>query len=577
MKTAWFKIILASLCLCLTVQLPAQIPTQSQERVVPGEVVIKYKAGVAAASTVAGLQAQGVAVIKSSDALSFVVGKFSAQKNPEEVMAALRGQPNVEYVEPNYKVYVLAPQSGAPVFPNDARFSEQWSLYQSSDNDIDAPEAWSTTTGSDDVIIGIIDTGIDYGHEDLNDNVWSNPGESGDKANNGKDDDNNGYIDDFRGWNFAANNNDAYDDNDHGTHVAGIAGAVGNNGIGIAGVCWKVKLMPLKFLGNDGSGSTADAASAIVYAVNNGARILNNSWGGGEASQIVKDAITFAHDRGVLFIAAAGGSGTNNDEHPTYPANYEVPNIISVASSDREDKLASNSNYGPSTVHLAAPGVDILSAMPNNRYQRLSAGSMAAPHVAGACALVWARYPHATMAQVMIRLLGSVDRKASFIGRVASGGRLNAAQALSTSPVIANTTEWNDTSNTAGPYEVKASVVDDDSLARVLLVYRVNDGVADSLEMKMSGNDTYSAGIPGKPAQSRIAYQVMAMDKHGNRTFSPTFSFKVTGKTPEKICCGQGAVSVKGLEGRPQAVIELPLNLAFFLLPIILLRRKKRC
>ncbi|MBN2580931.1 MAG: S8 family serine peptidase [Pirellulales bacterium] len=293
---------------------------------------------------------------------------------------------------------------------------------------IDAPEAWSLTTGSRGVVVGVIDTGIDYTHPDLAANVWTNPGEI---AGNGLDDDHNGFVDDVHGYDFINDDGNPLDDNGHGTHVSGTIAAVGNNGLGVVGVNWSTSLMGLKFLDADGSGYTSDAVRAINYAtmmrsqygVN--LRVLNNSWGGGGYSSQMAAAIQANNDAGIFFVAAAGNSGSNNDRTPQYPANYNAANVVSVAAVDAHDALASFSCYGASTVDLAAPGVSILSTIPGNRYARYSGTSMATPHVAGAAALAWAYNPDATVAEVRDALLQGTDVLGGLSGKVATGGRLN--------------------------------------------------------------------------------------------------------------------------------------------------------
>lgn len=218
------------------------------------------------------------------------------------------------------------------------------------------------------MVVAVIDTGVDQSHPDLAANTWVNPGENcgGCRADH-VDNDGNGYVDDWRGWDFVGGDNDPADDHGHGTHVAGTIGAVGNNGIGIVGVNWNVRLMGLKFLGRDGSGTTADAVSAILYAAPNGADVLNNSWAGGEFSQSLLEAIEFADGRDALFVAAAGNDGMDNDAVPMYPASYEVPNVLAVAASDNGDRHAFFSNFGKRSVDVSAPGVDILSPGPAAR------------------------------------------------------------------------------------------------------------------------------------------------------------------------------------------------------------------
>ncbi|MCB0271271.1 MAG: S8 family serine peptidase, partial [Calditrichaeota bacterium] len=240
--------------------------------------------------------------------------------------------------------------------------------------------------------------------------IWKNPGESGNgKETNGVDDDGNGFVDDWRGWDFANNDNDPFDDNAHGTHCAGIIGAVGNNNRGVSGINWNVSLVGLKFLTGSGSGSTSDAIDAILYAVQMNIPILSNSWGGGGFSQALADAVEAANQAGILFVAAAGNENNNNDSNPNYPSNYTSENVLAVASSDRRDIRSSFSNYGKTTVDLAAPGSDILSTTPNNNYQSFSGTSMATPYAAGTAALVKAQYPNINHIALKYRLMGSVD------------------------------------------------------------------------------------------------------------------------------------------------------------------------
>jgi subtilisin family serine protease len=581
MKFATRLSILSVILLSSAAQLPAQVKIRNKPLTVPGEVVVKYRATQTLEAAIASLQAAGLTEIVSRPNVPFVTGRIAAGRNFEQVLNVCKSNPTVEYAEPNYRLYALETTPTPPVFPNDSYFGDLWNMHQSSDNDIDAPEAWEQTTGSANVIVGVIDTGIDYDHEDLKDNIWRNPGESGGgKENNNIDDDGNGYKDDYRGWDFINKDNDPYDDQDHGTHCAGTIGAVGNNGKGVVGVNWTVRLMPLKFLGSDGSGSTADAASAIIYATDNGAKVLSNSWGGGGASQALKDAIQYAHDHGVLFIAAAGNDGLNTDTSPNYPSNYDVPNVVSVASNDRNDRLSSFSNYGRRTVDLSAPGSSIYSTRPLSRYQFLSGTSMATPHVAGACALVWAKYPSLQSHEVLARVTGAVDRKSEFIGRMTSGGRLNVFNALGTNPIIGMTTDWSNTPNTSGPYPVIATAVDDGSITSVRLIYALNGGAADTLNMSAGSHDTYSADIPGQALNTTITYMVLAADDAGNRTLGATYSFKITTQPDPGDgnggCCGSSAMAIEGLDSSSKYAVEVPLNIVFFLAPLALLRRWRK-
>lgn len=343
-----------------------------------------------------------------------------AGTDPASVLATLNADPTIAYAEPNF-IYT------ATLTPNDPDYGRQWHLNQASDVDIDAPEAWDIQQGSNTVIIASIDTGVDYNHADLRDNIWTNPGEI---ANNRIDDDRNGYVDDVRGWDFANNDNNPMDDNRHGTHVAGIMAAAGNNGIGGTGVAWRARIIPLKFLSATGSGSSANAIKAIQYAVANGAKISNNSWGGGGFSQALSDAIGAANAAGHLFVAAAGNAGTNNDTTPSYPASYNQPNIISVASTTNTDALSSFSNFGVRTVHVAAPGSSIYSTVLNNSYGILSGTSMAAPVVSGIATLLLAQNPTLTVQQLKTAITSTVDKPPALSTRVSSGGRVNAFRAL---------------------------------------------------------------------------------------------------------------------------------------------------
>ena len=332
----------------------------------------------------------------------------------------------MQIVEPDYVVF-------ASLTPNDPSFSSLWGMNNTGqsggvgDADIDAPEAWDVARGSSAVVVGIIDTGIDHTHPDLAANMWLNAGEI---PGNGIDDDGNGYIDDMRGWDFVSNDNDPADDHYHGTHCAGTIGAVGDNGIGVAGVCHTVRLMALKFLSGSGGGSTSDAIEAVLYATANHVTLTSNSWGGGGYSQTLKNAIDAAGTAGILFVAAAGNSGINTDLSASYPASYDSANIISVAASDNADVLASFTNYGATTVDLAAPGVSIYSTSPGGGYRTLSGTSMACPHVAGACALIKSARPAMNWSDIKSSLMNNVDGVAGMTGKVAANGRMNLARAL---------------------------------------------------------------------------------------------------------------------------------------------------
>jgi large repetitive protein len=329
----------------------------------------------------------------------------------------------------------------ADVIPNDSHFAKLWALDNTGagggtpDADIDAVEAWDKTTGNVSVVIGIIDTGIDYKHQDLQGNIWENAAEANGKKN--VDDDNNGYVDDICGWNFYSNTANPRDDHSHGTHVAGTIGARGNNGKGVSGVSWNVKMVPLKFLGSMGSGSTSGAIAAISYA-NRIPNLIatNNSWGGGGFSQALKDAIDEAAQRDILFIAAAGNNATNIDITPSYPASYNCPNMIAVAATDRNDELAGFSNYGKRTVHIGAPGDEIYSSVLKNKYASYRGTSMAAPHVTGTCVLLKSLFPQLSMLQVKDKILTMSDPKPSLTTKTITGARLNANGSMTATATV---------------------------------------------------------------------------------------------------------------------------------------------
>jgi subtilisin family serine protease len=427
-----FAVVLAfTAALVLTGSAPSarQAPTRS-------EILVGFEPGVSASAQRALLTTVGASAEERFGAIrSFQASVPSARR--ARVLAALERDPRVRYAEPNVRFY-------ADATPNDPSFGQLWGLANNgqtvngstgtADADIDAPEAWAVSTGNPAVTVGVIDTGIDYTHPDLAANIWINPGEDcAGCRNDGVDNDGNGYVDDWRGWDFINNDNDPFDDNGHGTHVAGTIGAVGDNGTGVAGVNWSVRLMPLKFLGSDGAGDAADALRAVLYASSMGAVVTNNSWGGDGYSQALADGIATADSRGTLFVAAAGNNFSDNDASPNYPSNYELPNILAVASTTNRDARSWFSNYGLKSVDLGAPGSSILSTWPGASYRYLDGTSMAAPHVSGAVALAKAAFPASSAEGLKALLLRTVDPNTSLAGRTTTGGRLNVGSALACS------------------------------------------------------------------------------------------------------------------------------------------------
>lgn len=420
---------------------------------VPDQVLIKFKSGGAAGartSTNALSLIQGEVVeaitteaLKSDNARKGVeTGELllvNSKLGTMEAIARLKDSPDVEYAEPNW-IYNHYATSNDTYYTN----GSLWGMYGDATTPANqfgsqAGEAWAAgKTGSGSVYIGIIDEGYMYTHEDLSANAGTNPGET---AGNGVDDDGNGYIDDVYGWDFDGNNNTVFDgtSDDHGTHVAGTIGGVGGNGRGVAGVVWNVKLLSAKFLGRKG-GTTANAIKAVDYFTNlktrptNSVNIVatNNSWGGGGFSQALKDAIDRANTANILFIAAAGNSGSDNDATPSYPSGYSSANIIAVASITSTGALSSFSQYGATTVDLGAPGSGIWSTIPASSkgkiissYASYNGTSMATPHVTGAAALYASSNPTATAAQIKTAIMGSTTPTGSLSGKCVTGGRLN--------------------------------------------------------------------------------------------------------------------------------------------------------
>jgi subtilisin family serine protease len=351
---------------------------------------------------------------------------FPEQYETAGWLAAFRDQAGVLLAEPNDLV-------SAQALPNDPQFNLLWGLKNAGQTgglagtDIAIENVWDTFQDGSGVIVAVIDTGVDYEHPDLAANMWVNPGEI---AGNGIDDEGNGFIDDIHGYDFSNNDNDPMDDHQHGTHVAGILGAVGNNGVGVTGVAWQAKIMAVKFLNDSANGTVADAISCIEYAVANGAVILNNSWGSSAFNAALQSAILEADAQGALFFAAAGNQGRNIDVNPFYPAGLDVPNILSITSIDDENDLSSFSNFGAIDVDLAAPGGDVYSTKPNNTYGYISGTSMATPYTAGAAALLWSQFPSLSHRQVRNLVFQGVEPRNYLAANTAMGGIVNVANSL---------------------------------------------------------------------------------------------------------------------------------------------------
>lgn len=413
---------------------------------VPGELIVKLKSGSSVLSFDNLIDSSSM---KLDREFSVNIGKFVVVKVDElkanliSAQSLLESMPEVEYVEPNFIYKIVRPieesdsvldeilsykstDNNLMYTPNDPEFGKLWGLKnnRTSGADVHAQAAWEITKGSKDVRIAVIDTGIDYNHPDLAANIWVNEAEKNGKA--GVDDDGNGYIDDIHGYDFANNDGDPVDGHGHGTHCAGTIGAVHDNELGVAGVMSEVTLVPIKFLTDRGSGTTENAIKSIDYATKVGVDIMSNSWGGGGFSRGLKESIERASEAGIIFTAAAGNSGTNNDSRPHYPSNYEVPNVISVAAHTDQDQLAYFSCYGAKTVHVAAPGHKILSTVLNKGYKAYSGTSMATPHVSGALGLMLAHTGRISHEEMRERVLLTSVPVSTYKNKVIKGGRLSA-------------------------------------------------------------------------------------------------------------------------------------------------------
>jgi subtilisin family serine protease len=403
----------------------------------PGELIVRFSPAADARDRLAARAEAGVAFEGALPLRGVQLVRAEPGQSVPAAEAELERSADVVYAEANFI-------REAQAVPNDPFFSSLYGLNNSGqsvagvsgtpDADIDAPEAWDLTTGGPNAVVGVVDSGVDVGHPDLSSSIWANPGESGGgRESNGIDDDANGLVDDRRGWDWVADDNLPADENDHGTHVSGTIAASGNDAVGVTGVSWNSRVMPLRVLDANGSGTVADLVSAYRYAGAKGAQIVNASLGGSGFSRAELDAIDAAPN--TLFVVAAGnggddGVGDNVDTAPEYPCAYAAANIVCVAASDQNDGLAGFSNFGSNSVDLTAPGVRTLSTVRGGGYSYFSGTSMATPHTAGVAALIWSLEPEASVAGVKSALLSGTDAKSAFTQKTATGGRLNAATSL---------------------------------------------------------------------------------------------------------------------------------------------------
>lgn len=408
--------------------------SSSLQNYADGELLVKFRPGFSQSRET--ISSFGARKIREFSAVGWQHVSLPQGMSVAEGIERYRALPGVQEVQPNFIYRVQAT-------PNDPRFTDLYGL-----NKIQAPTVWDTTTGTPNVVVAVIDLGVDYNHEDLAANMWHNPGETGldslghDKANNIADDDGNGYVDDVYGVDTINHDSDPMDDGGHGTHVAGTIGGVGNNATGVTGVNWTVRIMAIKTHDAAGNGTSASVVEAFQYAATMrqrgiNVRVTNSSWGGAPEApaydQALKDAIDAAGNAGILNVCAAGNANNNNDANPFYPASYDSPSIIAVAASDQNDNRAGFSSYGLTAVDLAAPGVTILSTY-RGSYAFLSGTSMATPHVAGAAALLSGYAPYLSRAELKAALMNSVDVLPQWSGLTVTGGRLNIARAFQSLP-----------------------------------------------------------------------------------------------------------------------------------------------
>jgi thermitase len=402
----------------------------------PSELIVRFEPGASAADRFDAREGAGTELARKLPVPGMQLVEVEPGQSAAAAERVLESADGVLYAEPNAL-------RSAFLEPNDPYFPQLWAMQNTGqsirgvigtpDSDSDVADAWDAGVGGG-TVVAVLDTGVDSTHPDLGANLWRNAGESGaGRESNGIDDDLNGRADDWRGWDFVGGDNDPADENGHGTHVSGTIAADRGNGVGVAGIADGASLMPLRVLDGAGAGRVSDVILAYSYAFQEGAKVVNLSLGAASSSRAERDAI--AAFPTMLFVAAAGnggadGVGDDNDAVATYPCAYLLPNVICVAASDNRDQLAGFSNYGATSVDLAAPGVNIASTWPGGGYTWSSGTSMATPHVSGAAALLWAAAPGAWPTDISSALTGSVDPAPAFAGRTASGGRLNVLRAL---------------------------------------------------------------------------------------------------------------------------------------------------
>jgi len=506
--------------------------------------LIKFKNGIPLDDGTSILSDNGFHLIKTFNQIDVFVASHNDQNQVTKFEQDQKDK--IVYLEKDFPVNMVKTV-------NDKLYSEQSSIKR-----LDIENAWNRSIGSTNIIVAVSDTGIYAQHEDLGNQVWTNFKEI---PRNGIDDDGNGFVDDLSGWNFIENNNRPVDQNGHGTHVAGILGAEGNNNFGVSGINWKIQIMPLKFLDKNGSGKTSGGIATILYAADNGARVLNASWGSTADSQALKDAINYAFSKGMLVIAAAGNNSANSDKEPIYPAGTKSDGVISVASSSNDGVLSSFSNFGATSVHLAAPGSNVLSTYINDSFKRLSGTSMATPMVTGVAGLILSVDPSLSGYELKNALLNSVEHRESYKNLLITQGDLNANKALAQ---LSDTFKiWPEQVNVLNGASFQFSAIK----ARGNVKWKLTSSTKNIANIDATGKLTTTKGKSG-------TILISAVDEQGNEAITKT----ITVINPNGD--GGGGCTRQAFAGNGEQSSSSPLNvlsyLGIYFLYFILRKFKQR-
>lgn len=495
----------------------ASLRDDPQLRYAPDTILVRFKP-----SATPGQKSQALGLVNGQRRRVYGVVngleqlQLGSGQGVENAVDRLNQLPFVDYAEPDFVRRTTT---------NDTYYGLQWGLENTGqdirgvtgtfDADIDAEETWLSANGNPDEVIAVIDSGVEYSHEDLDGNAWINPGET---PGDGIDNDGNGYVDDVYGWDFWSDDNNPMDEAGHGTHVAGTICAEGNNSVGISGVVWQCKIMALRFIGPEG-GYTSDAIAALEYAVNKGVKVSNNSWGGGGFSTALYDAINNARLSGHLFVAAAGNDATDTDSTAHYPSSYDLDNILSVAATDNLDQLASFSNYGAASVDLGAPGVDIASTM-NSGYAWSSGTSMAAPHVTGVAALILDINPDWTYTEIKNQIMATTRPVPALEGKMVSGGLVNAFDSTQ-GPASAPIAPSNLAASAIAHDQIDLAWTDNSDIESGFTIERSPDTAAwTAVDNVAQNTTTYSDS--GLNSETIYYYRVSAYNSTGDSGYSNT-------------------------------------------------------